>query len=326
MISPTKLPYTVAFADEMHADGIALARYLFERVLLWSDEDFDTWVTDADGLCNRAKRIPSELLLKSEKVRVLSKQGVGVDTIDLEACKKKRITVCNTPGLNADTQLSLGLALSLLRRISELDRRSRAGEVNYPTAVMGRSLGGKTIGIVGMGNIGRATAEKFQDACKCTVIAYDPYAPADIWSAKGDKRAIPHTRVDSIEAMLDQVDILSLHLPLLPATKGLINKEMFEKMKREAIIINAARGGIVNESDLYLALRDRTIAGAALDALETEPPTQEAYGQSFYTLNNVVLTPHIGAATHEMQSMSARTVVDQLARLLDGKEVENIVC
>ncbi|GAA6031808.1 hypothetical protein JCM8097_002001 [Rhodosporidiobolus ruineniae] len=273
------LPYTVAFADAFHADGIELARSLFQRVLLWSDEDYESWIEEADGICNRAKRIPSEDLLKSKKVKVLSKQGVG----------------------------------------------ARTGEVNLATSVMGRSLYGKTIGVVGMGNIGRATAEKFQDASKCKVIAYDPYAPKEIWAADGDRRAIEHTRVDSIEAMLDQVDVLSLHLPLLPSTRGLINKETFKQMKREAIVINAARGGIVNEHDLYEALRDRIIAGAALDALETEPPTKEAYGDNFYTLNNVLLTPHIGAATHEMQSLSARTVVRQLAALLQGEKIDNIV-
>ncbi|GAA5840579.1 hypothetical protein JCM11251_007618 [Rhodosporidiobolus azoricus] len=324
----TRLPYTVSIADEIHADGIALARELFERVILWSDEDYDTWVTEADGICNRAKRIPSADLKKSQKVRVLSKQGVGVDTVDLDTCREKGITVCNTPGINAESvaELSLGLTLSLLRRITELDRRARAGESNVATSVMGRSLYRKVIGVVGMGNIGRMTAEKFQDASRCSVIAYDPYAPKDIWSAKGDLRAIEHTRVDSIEAMLDQVDVLSLHLPLLDSTRGLFDKSMFSRMKREAIIINAARGGIVNEKDLYEALSTRTIAGAALDALETEPPTKEAYGDNFYTLNNVVITPHLGAATHEMQSLSATTVVRQLATLLQGETISNIVC
>ncbi|GAA5899538.1 hypothetical protein JCM6882_001144 [Rhodosporidiobolus microsporus] len=322
-----KLSYTVAVADEMHADGIALARDLFERVILWSDEDYSSWVEEADGICNRAKRIPSEDLLRSKKVRALSKQGVGVDTIDLEACRKRGITVCNTPGINAEAvaELSLGLALSLLRRITELDRRARAGEVNVATSVMGRSLSGKVLGVVGMGNIGRLTAEKFQNACDCSVIAYDPFAPEDVWEAKGERRAIQHTRVDSIEAMLDRVDVLSLHLPLLPQTRGLINKDTFSRMKREAIVINAARGGIINEEDLYEALSGNIIAGAALDALETEPPTKEAYGDNFYKLNNIILCPHVGASTQEVQSHSARTVVKQLAQLLQGEKITNIV-
>ncbi|GAA5868647.1 hypothetical protein JCM3774_003612 [Rhodotorula dairenensis] len=323
----TKLPYTVAFADEMHADGIALARELFTEVLLWSDSDYDRWIEEADGICNRAKVIPTEQLKASKKLRVLSKQGVGVDTVDLETCREQGVVVCNTPGINADAvaELSLGLVLSLLRRISELDRRARSGEVNLATTVMGRSLSGKTIGIVGMGNIGRLTAEKFQNACGCSVIAFDPFAPADIWSAKGTSRAIPHKRVANFEDMLADVDVLSLHLPLTPKTRGMIDKNVFDRMKRDAVIVNAARGGIINEDDLYEALRARIIAGAALDALEVEPPTKERYGGTFYQLDNLIVTPHIGAATHEMQSLSARTVVEQLAQVLRGEEIANIV-
>ncbi|KWU44048.1 putative phosphoglycerate dehydrogenase [Rhodotorula sp. JG-1b] len=322
-----KYPYTVAFADEMHADGIALARELFTEVLLWSDSDYERWIEEADGICNRAKVIPTEQLKASKRLRVLSKQGVGVDTVDLATCHEKGVVVCNTPGINADAvaELSLGLVLSLLRRISELDRRARAGEVTPATAVMGRSLSGKTIGIVGMGNIGRLTAEKFQNACGCSIIAYDPFAPADIWSAKGTSRAIPHERVATIEDMLSEVDVLSLHLPLTPTTRGMINRPVFARMKRDAVIVNAARGGIINEDDLYEALRARIIAGAALDALEVEPPTKERYGNTFYRLDNLIVTPHIGAATHEMQSLSARTAVEQLARVLQGEEISNIV-
>ncbi|GAA5988165.1 hypothetical protein JCM10908_002090 [Rhodotorula pacifica] len=321
------LPYTIAVADELHADGIALARQLFAQVLLWSDPDYERWIEEADGICNRAKVIPTEHLKASKKLRYLSKQGVGVDTVDLETCREKGITVCNTPGINADAvaELSLGLVLSLMRRISELDRRARAGEVNLATTVMGRGLSGKTVGIVGMGNIGRLTAEKFQNACGCSVIAYDPFAPEDIWEAKGTLRAIPHKRVTAFEDMLADVDVLSLHLPLTPKTRGMINKSVFERMKRDAVVMNAARGGIIDENDLYEALRARIIAGAALDALEVEPPTKEMYGATFYQLDNLILTPHIGAATHEMQSLSARTVVEQLAQLLRGEEITNIV-
>ncbi|GJN90865.1 hypothetical protein Rhopal_003879-T1 [Rhodotorula paludigena] len=324
---PAKLPYTVAFADPMHLDGVELARELFEHVIVWDDPDYKRWIQEADGICNRAKVIPSADLRAAKKVRVLSKQGVGVDTVDLKACREKGITVCNTPGINAEAvaELSLGLALSLVRRISELDRRARAGEVNYPTNVMGNSLFGKTVGVVGMGNIGRQTAEKFRNACSCKLIAYDPYAPKEAWTKEGRGGALPHTRVDSIEEMLNQVDVLSLHLPLTPSTRGIIDRNLFERMKKGAILLNAARGGIVNEQDLYEALSTRTIAGAALDALENEPPTKEAYGNTFYTLDNIILTPHIGAATHEIQSLSARTVVEQCAALLQGKEIVNIV-
>lgn len=148
--------------------------------------------------------------------------------------------------------------------------------------------------------------------------------------------------------MLEHVDVLSLHLPLTPTTKDLVNRDVFAKMKKSAVLLcvsflffvktnssdirraacscrNASRGGIVHERDLFDALSNHTIAGAALDALETEPPTKEAYGETFYMLDNVIITPHIGAATHEIQSLSARTVVDQLAKLLKGEEVENIV-
>lgn len=311
---PTKLPYKVYAPDNFHPGGIERARELFETVVAIGDEGVENWPQEADGLMSRAIPITGEQIRSATKLRAISKQGVGVDTLDIAAAKEQGITVVNTPGINASAvaELVYGMVLSLKRRITEADRRMRSGEQLIATKCMGSGLSGKTIGIVGMGNIGKATARLFSVASECPLIAYDPFAPKDAWSD------LKHTRVQDLKEILDKVDVLSLHLPLTLKTRGLISRTEIEQMRRGTVIVNASRGGIVDEADLFAALKTGRIAGAALDALEHEPASKEQYGNTLYTLPNVVLTPHLGAATDEVQELSARAVAEQLALVLSG--------
>ncbi|SPO29096.1 uncharacterized protein UTRI_06045 [Ustilago trichophora] len=310
----SKLPFKVYAPDNFHPGGIERARELFATVVAMGDEGVQDWPKNADGLMSRAIPITGEQIRSASKLRVISKQGVGVDTVDIASAKERGITVVNTPGINASAvaELVYGMVISLKRRITEADRRMRSGEQVIATQCMGSGLFGKTIGIVGMGNIGKATARLFSLASECQLIAYDPFAPKDSWSD------LQHTRVTDLKDMLANVDVLSLHLPLTPNTRGLISKAEIEQMRSSAVIVNASRGGIVDEADLFEALKSGRIAGAALDALECEPASIDQYGKTFYTLHNVVLTPHLGAATSEVQELSARAVAEQLALVLSG--------
>lgn len=196
--------------------------------------------------------------------------------------------------------------MSVARQVGRITARQTEGEVVPKESCSGLIIRNKTIGIVGMGNIGHKVAAIFHGGLGCRIIAYDPLLPKDAWAD------MPHTRAETLEQVLDLSDVVTLHIPLLPQTRGLISYPQLERMKRNAILINTARGGIVNESDLERALAEQLIFGAGLDCHEQEPPTKEKYG-GLWATGRVVSTPHIGAATGETQMETAMVAIDKLA-------------
>ncbi|OIW25718.1 putative D-3-phosphoglycerate dehydrogenase [Coniochaeta ligniaria NRRL 30616] len=309
--------------DPYHKDAIALLRSTdWIDLILWDDSRKADWQKDAVGVMLRSdtRLTGSDFRLAAaagNKLRVVVKQGVGVDNIDLAAAAAAGVAVHNTPALNSESvaEFSLALALSLSRRVTEIDRRVRQGEKVARSRVLGLSLFRKTVGVVGMGNIGRIAARKWIGACESRVLAYDPVAPRGVW----DREQIPHTRVGSLEELLREADVVTLHVPLLDSTRGMIGGRELACMKDRSILINASRGGIVDERALLEELRRKRIWGAVLDAVEVEPPTLEAYGD-FLELDNVIITPHIGASTIENQSNSGLAVVRTLLAVLEGKD------
>lgn len=243
------------------------------------------------------------------------KQGVGVDNIDLTSASAHGVAVYNTPGLNSEAvaELALTLPLALARRVCEFDRRIRKGEVVKRTEMLGMGLYRKTVGIVGMGNIGYEVAKKWRGACESLIVAYDPVAKADAWSD------IPHQRVRTLEELLKVADVVTLHVPLLDSTRGMIGQREFEMMKENVILVNCARGGVVDEKALVKALKEGKIWGAVLDALEVEPPTLEVYKELLES-EKVIVTPHIGASTVDNQSRSGVAVVETLLAVLRGDD------
>ncbi|KAJ9144740.1 D-isomer specific 2-hydroxyacid dehydrogenase, NAD-binding [Coniochaeta hoffmannii] len=287
-------------------------------LVLWDDPCKGDWHKHAVGVLVRSDtRLTADDFAAASKLRVVVKQGVGVDNIDLAAAKAAGVAVHNTPALNSESvaEFSLALALSLSRRVTESDRRLRRGEKVVRSTTLGLSLFRKTVGVVGMGNIGRVAARKWIGACECRVLAYDPVAPRDVW----DRDQIPHTRVDSLDELLEQANIVTLHVPLLDSTKGMIGGRELALMKDRSILINASRGGIVDEKALLEELRKGRIWGAVLDAVEVEPPTLEAC-RDFLELDNVIITPHIGASTIENQRNSGMAAVRTLLAVLEGKD------
>lgn len=305
--------------DPYYPDAIDLIRNssTVEAVLPPESRRLD-WHENADAIMIRSEtRITADELQKAKRLKLVVKQGVGVDNIDLEAAKWYGVAICNTPALNSETvaELTIALAIAVSRRICEIDVRIRRGEKIVRSEVLGRSLFKKCVGIVGMGNVGKEVAKKWIAAMEGNIVAYDLYAPENAWTN------LQHRRVNQLEDLLRVADVVTLHVPLTSVTKGMIGEKEIGLMKKEAILLNCARGGVVDEKALLEALRSKQIFGAGLDAMDVEPPTMDAYGETLLACENVIMTPHIGGSTLENQIRSGKAAVETVLNFLEGKEV-----
>ncbi|MDP1990687.1 MAG: hydroxyacid dehydrogenase [Syntrophales bacterium] len=287
-------------------------------VVLWDDPRVKNWHEDADGLMVRITPLTAEDFAKAKKLKVVAKQGVGVNAIDLDAAKAHGVIVCNTPGVNSEAVAEMGLALALAvtRRVAEFDRRIRAGEVVKRINFLGIELWEKTVGVIGMGNIGTRIARKYRAAFNAKLIAYDPYVPEHRWPD------IPHERVSSLDELLPRVDLLTIHTPLTSETRHLIGRRELWLMKDTAVLVNVSRGEIVDEEALYDVLKSGHLFGAGLDVFKKEPPTND---NPLVGLPNVVATPHAGGGTRETQEMSSLVTAQQLIHVLGGGQPMNRV-
>ena len=199
----------------------------------------------------------------------------------------------------------------MTRRVAEFDRKIRSGAVVERSKFLGLESWQKTVGVVGMGDIGTRIARKWHAAFDARIIAYDPYVAADIWAD------IPHRRAGSLAELLPQVDILTLHLPLTAESNGMIGAAALALMKPTAVVVNTSRGGIVDEAALYQAISSGKLFGAGLDVFLREPPTAD---HPLMQLPTVVATPHAGGGTFETQARSSLLVAEQLFEALAGRE------
>ncbi len=257
--------------------------------------------------------LKGEVIRAAENLKYIAVAFTGVDHVDLDACKEKGIQVSNAAGyatINV-AELFIGLALALLRDIVPLDKVTREGGT---MAGPGQDLGDKTVGIVGTGAIGAESA-KLALAFGCDVLGYDVVENESLKEA--GVKYLP------LNELLKQSDIVTIHLPLLDSTEGLINKERLELMKPTAFLINAARGPIVDNDALAQALKDGKIAGAGIDVFDMEPPIPADY--PLLSAPNTILTPHIGFFTKEAMIRRAHiTFDDNIAKWLDGDQ-QNII-
>ena len=280
-----------------------------------NDSAVSGWHKDADALIIRSEtKITASDLERAPRLRLIVKQGAGVDNIDLKAAKAHDVAVYNTPGVNSETvaEMALTLGLVLARRVLDYDRAIRAGEKIVRSKMLGIGLFGKTVGIIGMGNIGKIGARKWIGAVNANIIAYDPVLPKDAWLD------IPHTRAESVEDVLRQADVVTLHVPLLPTTHHMIGEKQLALMRPNSILLNTARGGLVDEAALVQAVRAGKLFGAALDVQEIEPPSRDAHAELLES-GKIILTPHVGGSTEECQMLMGTTAVDSLVRLLAGE-------
>lgn len=268
--------------------------------------------TGAVGIVSRMGRLDAAVMDAAPQLKVISKHGVGVDNIDIQAAADRGIPVLVATGANAVSvaEHAIALLLATVKRVLPLDAGLRAGRWEKP-GFSGHEIAGSTLGLMGMGAIAQATG-RMAKGLGLTLVGFDPYAP------DGTFEALSVTRCTTVEDMLAQSDILSLHCPLTDQTRGLLNTETIELMPKGSYVINTARGGLIDEAALVAAIRSGHLAGAGLDTFAVEPPATD---HPFFAVPEIVLTPHIGGVTREAGARVGVDAVRGIFQILDGQPI-----
>jgi D-3-phosphoglycerate dehydrogenase len=273
-----------------------------------SKEELMDILPEYDGLVVRSRtKVTADVLNKSDKLKIIGRAGAGVDNIDITESTKRKIIVMNTPGGNtiAATEHSLAMMLALMRHIPRANM-SLLDEKWDKKSYLGNELFEKTIGVIGLGKIGYGVAKRLK-AFDAILLVYDPIVDNERIDQLGAKRV-------ELDELLEKSDIITVHAPKMKETINLINQESFDKCKDGVFIVNCARGGIVNETDLLSALNSGKVAGAALDVYSSEPLTDFALVKH----EKVVATPHLGASTIEAQVKVADMVLSQMIEYFEN--------
>ena len=312
--------WTVLVADSIALDGLApLAsdpRFTLVVKPGLSGDDLAEAISLADAVLVRsATKITRASLAKAGRLKAIGRAGVGVDTIDVDAATERGIPVLTAPAGNtiSAAELTMALLLAVARKVPAADRSMKAGEWDRKS-FNGFELYGKTLGLVGAGRIGGQVAKRAR-AFGMQVIVYDPYL-----SAERARELDLH--IGTLDQVLTSADVLSVHVPLTDATAGLIGKTQLGMMKKGSLLLNVARGGVVNEAALLEALQTKHLAGAALDVYEQEPHPKDSPLRS---LPNVVMTPHLGASTAEAQQNVAIEIAEAVRNCLVDGDLTNAV-
>jgi D-3-phosphoglycerate dehydrogenase len=262
-----------------------------------------------------ATKLTEDVIEKAENLKVIGRAGSGLDNVDKVAATKKGIVVMNTPGGNTITtaEHTIALMVSLARNVPQATMSMKGGKWEKKK-FKGVELFNKTLGIVGLGQIGGQVAKKAR-GLEMNVIAFDPFLSKE----KADDMGI---KMGTVEEIFEQADFITFHTPLTAETRNLVNKDSIQKMKPTVRLINCARGGIINEADLAEAIKSGRIAGAALDVFETEPVPE---GYPLMEVDNVICTPHLGASTDEAQVNVAVAVAEQIVDYLKNGTIRNAV-
>lgn len=267
-------------------------------------------IEDAPGadalIVDAGTQVTERVLAELDSLRVVGRSGIGVDNVDVEAARERGIEVVNVPEYCLDevSAHALGMLLSCARKLTHLDRTVREGEWDWATARPVRRLAGGTVGIVGFGKIGRSLAAKLR-GFDADVLVYDPYLPAT------DLAGFDVTRVTFVR-LLAESDFVSIHAPLTDETRGLFDADAFTVLPDHAIVVNTARGPIVDEDALAAALSAGELAGVGLDVREPEPPKEERLAQ----FENAIFSPHAGWYSETARRELSRTVSEDVARVL----------
>lgn len=281
-----------------------------------SPEELKQIIGDYDALVIRsATKVTADLLEAAAKLKVVGRAGIGLDNVDIPAATKKGIVVMNTPGGNVVTtaEHAISMMLSLTRNIPQGTATLKAGQW-AKKKLQGREIMGKTLGVVGFGKIGSVVADRAR-GLKMRVVIYDPIVQAKVIEKQGFESV-------SLDTLYAESDYITIHVPKNPNTIGMIDKDAFDKMKNGVMVINCARGGIVDESALYDAMISGKVAGAALDVFSTEPPPAD---HPLLSLDRLIATPHLGASTLEAQTNVAEDVAGQIIEYLKNNNVINAV-
>jgi len=279
-------------------------------------EELKQIIGDYDALVIRsATKVTADLIDCAKKLKVIGRAGIGLDNVDIPAATKKGIVVMNTPGGNVVTtaEHAIAMMMSLTRNIPQGTASLKAGRWDKKK-LQGREIMGKTLGIIGFGKIGSVVADRAR-GLKMRVVIYDPIVQTRIIEKQGFEAV-------SLDQLYEESDYITIHVPKNPNTIGMIGKDAFDKMKKGVMLINCARGGIVDEAALYDAMKSGKVAGAALDVFEVEPPPAD---HPLFTLDRLIATPHLGASTLEAQTNVAEDVARQIIEYLKNNNIINAV-
>src|SRR5574341_1342911 len=309
----------VLVADDLSAEGVRILRDAGLEVDVkvgLKPEELEAVIGQYDGLAVRsATKVTARVLEQATRLRVVGRAGVGVDNVDLAAATRRGVVVMNTPGGSSVTvaELTLAMMLALSRHIAQATASIRAGKWEKKR-FQGHELAGKTLGVVGIGNIGSVVVERCQ-GLKMRVVAYDPFISAEAAARLG-------AVVVPLEEIWRQCDVVSLHVPLTDQTRNLVNAQTLAAMKKGALLVNCARGGLVDEKALAASLASGHLGGAAFDVFEKEPVPPDS---PLLKLDSFICTPHIGASTREAQAAVAVAIAEQIAAYLTQGVVRNAV-
>ncbi len=298
--------------DPAAADALRKAGHEVEERKL-TPEELLKEIPKYDALLVRSEtKVTKAVLGVGDRLKVVGRAGVGVDNIDTQAAKERGIAVVNAPlaATNAVAELTLAHMLSLARQLPRADAGTRAGKWEKK-GLMGIELSGRTLGLLGVGRIGGRVAELAR-AFGMRVVVYDPYVSAE------KAREMHVAKADTPAEVVAQSDFVSVHTPLTPETKGMVNAALLSKFKKGSHLLNVARGGIVDEKALHEAVKSGHLAGAALDTFETEPLKETPLAE----LPSVHFTPHLGASTVEAQVKAGLMVAEDVRKVLAGEKPE----
>jgi len=305
------MKFKVLATDKVSAEGLAVLheddRFEVAYIDQSSSDKFLEALSSVDALVVRsATNVGADLIDNAQRLKMVGRAGVGIDNVDVEAASARGIAVYNAPGgnTNAATEMTMALMLSLLRKIPAAERSLRDGQWDR-SAFKGNELRGRTLGLIGAGRIGGEVAKRCQ-AFGMSCIVYDPY----LTETRADELCV---RLVDLGDVLDDADVISIHVHLTEETRDLVDAEALSRMKNGALVINASRGGVIDELALADALTAGEIGGAALDVYEYEPLAEDS---PLRDAPNLILTPHLGGSTAEAQVEVAREIAGHIVRCL----------
>ena len=305
--------------DGLHESGLDLLRSMTDLEVdnpdQWSMEQITAKLSDYDAMIVRSRtKVTVEMLKNADKLKVIGRAGTGVDNIDVPSASAKGILVMNTPGANAmaAAEHTIALMLALARHVPQAAQSIREGGWEKKR-FMGTELYEQTLGVLGLGRIGSIVADRAM-GMGMAVIAHDPYITPEAATSMG-------IRWVNLDELFAESDFITLHTPQTQETERIVNRVTIAKMKKDARIINCARGGLIDEEALYDALKSGHLAGAALDVFATEPPVNNPLIQ----MENVIATPHLGASSIQAQANVARAIASQIIAYLQTGVIRNAV-
>jgi D-3-phosphoglycerate dehydrogenase len=306
--------YQVAISHRLHEDGMAILERDADVVILDKKTPEITGgdVAGKDGIIIRIGTMDRKAILEADKLKVIGRPGVGVDNVDVKTATEAGIPVVVTPNANtlSVAEHTIACILALAKDIRYSDNELRKGRFEVRSRYKAMEIQSKTLGLIGFGHIGKETA-RLGKALGMEVLVYDPLMSRQNIESSG------YAFSPDLENLLTVSDIVSIHVPLIDTTRNLIGGKELKMMKKEALLVNCSRGGIVNEEALYDALSSSAIAGAALDVFTREPPEKD---NKLLSLENLIVTPHMAAQTREAAARMARMAAEGVLAVIRGEK------